>query len=565
MRFKSNRMVLVLFCLVQTMNFVERGIVNSSAIKGNFIDAPCSEECPDPQSLACRRLCGYTGVQGEFELTNSQMGSLASIFMAGLALASPPSAHAAKYCHPFLAIGVGQLVFSLALLAAGFAPNFPTLLAARAVVGASEPAFIAVAPAIIDLIAPDDRRGIWLSLFVMCVSLGTGLGLGIGYAFAESGLEWRWAFRVQAMAGLPVALFFLMTNRPEAYTWEQLKAASPDPRPVSQEELDTRHHSGSVGALTNPIAGSKYSYGTVAPPRSSADSQGQLGEQRYSQRNPGSDDASNEVDDLSASKKAPESLASDGRRKSRNRRSTLFSEALGQSYESLTLSAFEISAPTPLSLFADVKALLRSAPYVFLVLGHAACLASAGVVQFWGPKAAQGHFHMSEPRSLHVNVDAYFSGLVIATGILGTLAGGYVLDRYVCGSYSSACVLAAVQLTLSGGFFLASFWLLADEPHPVLFFALFAMGNLMLASWFTPAINALLWVCDPGLRVQSIGLATFIYHFLGDIPSPYYTGVIQDHTHDWQLTMTIILPFFFLSSLCFVVASAIQGPDDDEF
>eukprot|EP01060_Flectonema_neradi_P034296 TRINITY_DN596_c4_g1_i2.p1 TRINITY_DN596_c4_g1~~TRINITY_DN596_c4_g1_i2.p1 ORF type:complete len:512 (+),score=55.26 TRINITY_DN596_c4_g1_i2:80-1615(+) len=215
----SPTMVLFWFCLLQLLNFVERGAVASNGVTGEYKNETCANQCDDYESKECRDLCGYTGFQGEFDLTNQQTGLLASLFTVGLTVASPISAHAVRLYHPFLIIGVGQLIFSAALLAAGFSENYEMLLVCRTMVGVAEPSFIVVAPAMIDLIAPESHRGLWLALFYMAISVGSAGGFLLGMLVKD---EWRWSFRIQAMLNFPLAILFLVA-RPREYEWDYLK------------------------------------------------------------------------------------------------------------------------------------------------------------------------------------------------------------------------------------------------------------------------------------------------------------------------------------------------------
>ena len=176
-------MILFWFCLLQFLNFVERGAVASNGVTGEYDSEACAKTCDDYESKDCRDLCGYSGFQGEFNLTNAETGLLASLFTVGLTVASPLSAHAVRLYHPFLIIGVGQFIFSAALLAAGFAENYGMLLACRTLVGVAEPSFIVVAPAMIDLIAPAHRRALWLAFFYMAISIGSAGGFLLGMCY----------------------------------------------------------------------------------------------------------------------------------------------------------------------------------------------------------------------------------------------------------------------------------------------------------------------------------------------------------------------------------------------
>nr|GEZ51843.1 probable sphingolipid transporter spinster homolog 2 [Tanacetum cinerariifolium] len=70
----------------------------------------------------------------------------------------------------------------------------------------------------------------------------------------------------------------------------------------------------------------------------------------------------------------------------------------------------------------DIKALLIEKIYVVNVLGYIAYNFVIGAYSYWGPKAGYSIYHMN-------NADMLFGGFTIMGGIMGTLAGGFIIDR----------------------------------------------------------------------------------------------------------------------------------------
>eukprot|EP01059_Diplonema_ambulator_P022037 TRINITY_DN3673_c0_g1_i2.p1 TRINITY_DN3673_c0_g1~~TRINITY_DN3673_c0_g1_i2.p1 ORF type:complete len:491 (+),score=150.06 TRINITY_DN3673_c0_g1_i2:52-1524(+) len=484
----SGRMLMFWFCLLQFLNFVERGAVSSNSVKGQYTNETCSKQCSDSESLSCRNECGFDGIQGEWNLTDAEMGLLASMFTGGLTIASPISAHMVRLVHPFAVIGFGQLIFTLALFGAGFSTNFWMLLGFRTLVGVSEPSFIVVAPAMIDIIAPPERRSLWMAAFYMCISLGSAGGLMLGTIVKAAGGNWQWAFWVQAIINLPLALLFIF-SRPAEFSWEMIKCASPPMTP------------------SGPLEDGAWEYGEAENLVPLDESVGKNGT-HYSRRNP-----------LRAMARA----------------------SMG----------FEESR----SAWEDIKELLRSRRYIFLVTAYSLMMAVSGVILFWGPKAGKDTYKIEE------HADIYFGAMVVVSGISGTLVGGWLLDR-LGGGYEKACKVCAIQLVIAGVLCTLSFWIppSTTDPNVYAFFALFSIGYFCVASFYGPATSTLLWVCDPALRAQSVGLATLIFHIFGDIPSPWYAGAIHDYGGlSWQWTFTVLCPVLILSGLIFVLAILPDG------
>src|SRR5256714_2409915 len=98
---------------------------------------------------------------------------------------------------------------------------------------------------------------------------------------------------------------------------------------------------------------------------------------------------------------------------------------------------------------AAYAALVRNRPYVLTVLGYAAYTFAIGALAFWTPSFLERTRGISKP---HATVQ--FGAVVVATGFLGTYAGGWLGDRLLRRSrqaylwLSGAVTLIAAPLTL---------------------------------------------------------------------------------------------------------------------
>lgn len=79
------------------------------------------------------------------------------------------------------------------------------------------------------------------------------------------------------------------------------------------------------------------------------------------------------------------------------------------------------------SFLADVGVLLRIPTYNMLAVGWAMHTACIGCFSYYGPKAAKELFSLDA-------ADTVFGALTVVTGIMGTLLGGLLLDRWKCAS-----------------------------------------------------------------------------------------------------------------------------------
>ncbi|XP_021717198.1 probable sphingolipid transporter spinster homolog 2 [Chenopodium quinoa] len=190
--------LLALFCVINLINYLDRGTIASNGVNG------------ERKTCSGGKCSGGSGIQGEFNLSNFEDGVLSSAFMVGLLLASPIFATLAKSMNPFRLIGVGLLVWTIAIVGCACSWDFWSISIARMLVGVGEASFISLAAPFIDDNAPDTQRTAWLGFFYMCIPVGYAVGYIFG-GLVGSHLAWRWAFWLEAILMVPfVILGFVM-------------------------------------------------------------------------------------------------------------------------------------------------------------------------------------------------------------------------------------------------------------------------------------------------------------------------------------------------------------------
>ncbi|KAL6494618.1 hypothetical protein OROGR_031418 [Orobanche gracilis] len=201
---RSLQLLLGIFCVINLINYIDRGVIASNGVNGSR--RTCSES----------GICSSgNGIQGDFDLSNFEDGVISSAFMVGLLVASPIFASSAKSVNPFRLIGVGLTVWTLAVAFCGFSFNFWSIAISRMLVGVGEASFISLAAPFIDDNAPitqfsrlkhyeENCRTAWLGAFYMCIPTGIAVGYVYGGVMGQFG--WRWAFGVEALLMLPFAV-----------------------------------------------------------------------------------------------------------------------------------------------------------------------------------------------------------------------------------------------------------------------------------------------------------------------------------------------------------------------
>ncbi|KAJ7569220.1 hypothetical protein O6H91_01G067500 [Diphasiastrum complanatum] len=201
-RWFTPRRLLILFCAINMLNYVDRGVIASNGVNG----APGNYTCEVPETCA-----HGTGIQGDFKLSYFQDGVLSSAFMVGLLVASPVFAEFSKTYNPFRLIGVGLSVWTVATAGCGLSVDFWSITFFRMLVGVGEASFISLAAPYIDDNAPPDQRAAWLSIFYMCIPVGVALGYVFG-GLVGSLVNWRAAFLAEACLMLPFAIFGFISH-----------------------------------------------------------------------------------------------------------------------------------------------------------------------------------------------------------------------------------------------------------------------------------------------------------------------------------------------------------------
>nr|XP_043628330.1 probable sphingolipid transporter spinster homolog 2 [Erigeron canadensis] len=223
--FTPKRLIIV-FCVINVVNFVDRGAIASNGVNGSPRICTESGVCSDG-----------SGIQGDLNLNNFRDGVISSAFMVGLLVASPIFASLAKSIDPFRLIGVGLSVWTLAAAGCGFSVDFWSITICRMLTGVGEASFLSLAAPFIDDNAPVDQKAAWLGIFFVSPSVGNAVGYVYG-ALVGSSLGWRCAFFGEAFIMLPFAVLCL-TMKPL-----HMKGMSTDKRfPTSLNEDHPEHSS----------------------------------------------------------------------------------------------------------------------------------------------------------------------------------------------------------------------------------------------------------------------------------------------------------------------------------
>jgi MFS family permease len=173
--------------------------------------------------------------------------------------------------------------------------------------------------------------------------------------------------------------------------------------------------------------------------------------------------------------------------------------------------------------------LVRNRAFWAVTLGMAAATFSLGGIQVWMPT------FLSRTRGYSLeSANLIFGAIVVVDGILASLIGGWLGDRLLPRMKGSYYFVSAVSMGLG---------------VPVMVVALFYQGPIMVpaiavAAFLlllntSPLNTALVNAVGAHIRATAIAVNIFIFHLLGDVPSPTLMGYVADRR---SLQEAFILP-----------------------
>jgi len=169
---------------------------------------------------------------------------------------------------------------------------------------------------------------------------------------------------------------------------------------------------------------------------------------------------------------------------------------------------------------AVYRDLLRRGPYMVLVLGYAAYTFALGGLAYWMPIFLERVRHVPK-----AGAATDFGLIVLGTGVVGTMAGGWLADylrRYSAQAYlwfSGVVTLLAAPAAL----------LALGAAQRSVYFPAIVAAELLLFMSTGPVNAALVNVVSPRERASAAALTMVVIHLLGDVPSPILIGSISDH------------------------------------
>jgi sugar phosphate permease len=177
-----------------------------------------------------------------------------------------------------------------------------------------------------------------------------------------------------------------------------------------------------------------------------------------------------------------------------------------------------------------------------------------GGLAYWVPT----FFHRLRGLPLE-KANALFGAMTVASGLVGTFLGGWLGDRLLRRTKKAYLLVSGWGMLL--GVPAAYVGLTADNPTvylPAIFLA-----EVLVFLNTGPANAVLVNVALPEIRATAIAFSIFVYHLLGDVPSPILIGRVSDWTGNLETAMLLTTIAMGVSGVLYLLGCRTLGEDTD--
>jgi len=165
----------------------------------------------------------------QFSVGKGELGLLMSMFLVSYTVTAPIFGWLGDRWSRWKLVAVGVILWSLASGGTGLATTFAMMLMTRALIGVGEAAYGPVAPSLLSDLFPVERRGGVMAWFYMAIPVGSALGFVLGGKMADL-VGWRWAFYVVVPPGVLLGLLCLLMREPPRGAADAVAAHTPSLR-----------------------------------------------------------------------------------------------------------------------------------------------------------------------------------------------------------------------------------------------------------------------------------------------------------------------------------------------
>jgi MFS family permease len=196
--------------------------------------------------------------------------------------------------------------------------------------------------------------------------------------------------------------------------------------------------------------------------------------------------------------------------------------------------------------------LVRVKSFVWTSLGMAAMTFALGGLAYWVPT----FFHREHGLPVD-EANALFGGITVGAGLVGTFLGGWLGDWLLKRTPKAYLLVSGWGMLLGVP---AAYVGLTADARGVYLPAIFLAEVLVFLNT-GPANAVLVNVTLPEVRALAIGLSIFVFHLLGDAPSPVLIGKVSDWTGDLGFAMLLTTVAMGLAGVFYLIGSRSLAAD----
>ncbi|MCE9619850.1 MAG: MFS transporter [Planctomycetes bacterium] len=177
--------------------------------------------------------------------------------------------------------------------------------------------------------------------------------------------------------------------------------------------------------------------------------------------------------------------------------------------------------------------------WLWTTAGYALQTAGFGSLGFWTPTYLEKAWGLSVESS-----STMFGAIIVGTGIVGTLVGGFLSDRWFARNSAAHLWTCGITSLLAAG--VITFVIFA--PNVTAMWCGLSIGAFLLVMSVGPVNAHLVNILHPSERATGMALAIMALHLAGDVPAVPLIGWISEGS-GWKMAFMAIPAFVLLSGI----------------
>ena len=207
-------------------------------------------------------------------------------------------------------------------------------------------------------------------------------------------------------------------------------------------------------------------------------------------------------------------------------------------------------AAAPHSVGGTYLDLLRNKRYLLTALGYGAYTFALGGLAFWMPAFLERVRGMT-----HSQATVTFGAITLGTGFFGTFLGGWLGDRFLRRSKQSYLWVSGIATLVAAPVTYVSL----SNPHKSVYLPAIVAAEVLIFMCTGPVNSAIVSEVASSERATAMGLAVFIMHVTGDIPSPPLIGYLSDRSSLEHAFLVVPLAIV-VAGVIWIVAARLRDP-----